>query len=166
MDSRSGLLLQQGPRPESKNVVGRTAEDRIPLNDGRWLRVMIQLYLDRADGNKLKVSKSLFQYQLDEEAEQWAFRYDYIREPNDEHPSAHVQIRGTLTETQIVPLRGTLERVHFPTGRVGLEGVIRLLVEQFGIITNEPSEVWRPILAETEFAFLKVAHRPLSGPST
>ena len=162
----SGLLLQRGPRREINNVVGRIGTDRIRLSNGLWLRVLIQLYLDRADGDKLKVSKSLFQYQLDEDAEHWGFRYDYIRDPKDEHPSAHIQIKGTLTEAGIVPVRGTLERVHFPTGRVGLEAVVRLLVEQFGLETNEPMAIWRPVLAETESAFLKIAHRALSGPNT
>jgi hypothetical protein len=165
MDRGSGLIMQKGPRSGINNVVGRTGGDRIRLNDGRWLRILMQLYLDPAADNRLKVSKSLFQYQVDEEAEQWAFRYDYIRDQKDDHPSAHIQIRGALTETEIVPVRGTLERVHFPTGRVGLEAVIRLLVEQYGISTNEEPDVWRPVLAETESAFLKIAHLPISGPS-
>lgn len=167
MSSNGGVLIQKGPRGfELVNVVGWAGADRVPLNDGRWLRVLLQVYVDPKDQGKLKVAKSLFQYQLDEDAEEWVFRYDYLRDPEDQHPASHVQIRGTLTETTVVPVRGALARVHFPTGRVGLEAVIRLLVEQFGVPTNEPPEVWRPALAATERGFLKIARRGISGPDT
>ncbi len=46
-----------------------------------------------------------------------------------------------------------------------LEGVIRLLVEEFGVQCNQPASVWRPVLAETERSFLEIAHVPLSGPA-
>jgi hypothetical protein len=46
-----------------------------------------------------------------------------------------------------------------------MEGVIRLLADQFGVPCNEPPEVWRPVLAEAEQTFLDIAHRPLSGPA-
>ncbi len=165
MREDGGVLLQHGPRGfDLGNIVGWFGNDRVPLTDGRWLRVLVQLYLDAVDGGKLKVETSLFQYQLDEDAECWVFRYDYLRNPADQHPASHVQIRGTLTETAVVPVRGPLSRVHFPTGRIGLEAVIRLLVEQFGVSTNEPPEVWRPVLAVTEMAFLRIARRSISGP--
>lgn len=165
MRGDGGVLLQHGPRgPELGNIVGWFGNDRVPLTDGRWLRVLLQLYVDESDGGKLKVETSLFQYQLDEDAERWVFRYDYLRNPLDQHPASHLQIRGALTETEVVPIRGPLARVHFPTGRVGLEAVIRLLVEQFGVRTNEPAEVWRPVLTETEQGFLKIARRNISGP--
>lgn len=165
MREDGGMLLQLGPRGRDRgNIVGWFGNDRVPLKDGRWLRILLQLYVDSQDGGKLKVEKSLFQYQLDEDAERWVFRYDYLRTPEDQHPASHVQIRGALSETAAVPVRGTLERVHFPTGRVGIEAVIRLLVEQFGVQTNELPEVWRPVLAETEQAFLKIARRNVSGP--
>jgi hypothetical protein len=159
------VVLQTGPRDRDRgNVVGRIGSDRVPLNDGRWLRVLAQLYLDAANGGKLKVDKSLFQYQLDEEAERCVFRYDYLRNPEDQHPSSHVQVRGIFTEEDVVPTRGTLARVHFPTGRVGVEAILRLLVEQFGVATNALPQVWRPVLAETETGFLRIAHRNVSGP--
>lgn len=46
-----------------------------------------------------------------------------------------------------------------------LEGVIRLLVEEFGVPCNQPPAIWRPVLAEAERAFLEIAHQPLSGPA-
>ena len=125
----------------------------------------MSLYLaPHEDRTRLKVEKSVYQYQLDEDGERWIFRYDYLRHATEPHPAAHLQIRGALTETSAAPVRGTLERVHFPTGRVSLEAVIRLLVEQFGVRTNEDPSIWRPVLATSEEEFLKVAHQAIAGP--
>ena len=76
------------------------------------------------------------------------------------HPVA-VQINAGF-RGQAVPAVD-LHRVHFPTGRMPLEGVIRLLADQFGVPCAEDASTWRPVLAETERAFLDIAHMPLSG---
>jgi hypothetical protein len=137
--------------------------DPLPLNDGRFLRVSVSLYL--TERNRLAVSTSSYQYQVDRDGDRWIFRYDYLREPGPQpHPSAHFQVRGTLSESDVLGADQPLDRVHFPTGRIALEGVIRCLAEQFHVQCNQPPEVWRPLLAESEQAFLDVAHRPLSGP--
>ena len=59
-----------------------------------------------------------------------------------------------------------LDRSPFPnpTQRISLEAVIRLLIEQFGVPANQPPDIWRPMLTESEAAFLEIAHRSLSGP--
>jgi hypothetical protein len=57
-----------------------------------------------------------------------------------------------------------MERIHFPTGRVSLEAIIRLLADQFNTPCREDPDLWRPVLAETERAFLEIANRPLAGP--
>jgi hypothetical protein len=141
--------------------------DPLPLNDGRFLRLTMSLYLASDDprGRLLKVYKSSFQYQVDRAGECWIMRYDYQRKPGPEaHPQTHLQLRGALVEAGVLRPSCPLERVHFPTGRVSVEGVIRLLADQFGVPCNEPPEVWRPVLAEAERTFLDIAHRPLSGP--
>jgi len=58
-----------------------------------------------------------------------------------------------------------LERVHFPTGRFSIEGIVRLLAEEFDVPTNRDAAIWRPVLAASEREFLEIAHLPLSGPS-
>jgi hypothetical protein len=93
------------------------------------------------------------------------FRYDYDRNPTDPEPAAHLQIRGSLIEPCLPPGR-ELQDVQFPTNRVGLEAVVRLLVESYGVPCTDWLSVWRGVLAETEQAFLRIAHRPASGPST
>jgi hypothetical protein len=112
----------------------------------------------------VKVASSSFQYQLDEEGDSWVFRYDYVRQPPDPHPAAHVHVRGSLAE-QCLRDKQALEDIHFPTQRVSLESVIRLLIEQFNVSAHQPSEIWRPLLAESEALFLEIAHKSLSGPA-
>ncbi len=146
-------------------VEGVTADQSlVPLNDGRYLRISIVLYREPHEGgHRLKVEQASYQYQLDEAGYNWVFRYDYRREPMDEHPATHLQVRGRLLEN-VTMHHGLLERVHFPTGRVSIEAVIRLLMEQFGMPPNYPPEMWRAILSESERSFEEIAHRHLSGP--
>jgi hypothetical protein len=141
--------------------------DPLLLTDGRYLRVSISVFIDHDDerGPFLKVRESSLQYQADREGRDWVFRYDYLREPGpDPHPTAHLQVNADLRTVEVLPPGAPLARVHFPTGRISIEAVIRLLIEQFGVQAREPTEVWREVLAETEQAFLG-AHTPRSGPS-
>ncbi len=163
-----GLRLVFGPRGKDRAVLEGWIESAlVPLNDGRLLRFSVVLYLEEYEGRtRLKVEKSLYQYQVDERGDRWVVRYDYLRYPAEPHPGMHVQIRGALTEDGVLASQETLERIHFPTGRVALEAVIRMLVEQFHVPVNTPPEVWRPILAESEKSFHQIAHRSVSGPTT
>lgn len=158
-----GVRLFSAPgERERKMVLGGwlSVTDPLPLTDKRYLRLTMSLYRERVSaGWRLKMEKSALQYQIDADGQQWMFRYDYLRYPPEPHPAAHIQIRGTLTEP-ILPPGMPLERVHFPTMRVSLEAIIRLLAEDFGVPCQTPSDVWRPVLAESEAAFLAVAHRP------
>lgn len=141
-------------------------QDPVPLNDGRWLRVSVGLYLEPTPGGtRLKVSDASYQYQMDREPEpdRWIFRYDYLRTPPSPHPASHFQVNATMAEERL-PAAVPLERIHFPTYRISLEAVIRCLAEQIRVPCNEPPEIWRPVLAETERTFLSIAHQPLSGP--
>jgi hypothetical protein len=137
--------------------------DPLGLNDGRRLRLTIALLLEPHENDRrLRVFESSFQYQtrLGEEI----FRYDYLRNPKTDHPACHLQVHGRLNEKS-VPKAGHLQKVHFPTGRIPLEAVIRLLAEEFQVHCNAPKQMWRPVLAESERLFSEIAHRPLSGPS-
>lgn len=164
------VRLTYGPRPQTAALGGaKGPTDPLRLVDGRFLRMSVSLFLDEADerGALLKVRESSFQYQVDTEGKQWVFRYDYLREPgSDPHPTAHLQIRGRADEPEVLPEKMSLDRVHFPTGRISLEAVIRLLIEQFRLQPRTPPEVWRPVLAESERSFREIAHQPLSGPES
>jgi hypothetical protein len=167
-----GLWLARaaGPAAATKATLQASTEpgSPVPLNDGRFLRLHFLLErMHTPDGWRLKVQESSFQYQADQDGERWIVRYDYLREPGpDPHPQAHLQVRGLLTESAVPVRRGLLEHVHFPTGRVPLEAVIRLLADQFGVTCNTEPVLWRPVLAESERAFQEIAHRPLSGPDS
>jgi hypothetical protein len=140
-------------------------ESTVSLRDRRFLRVFIVLFREPHNGShRMKVEQAAYQYQVDPEGNRWVFRYDYRRDPRDQHPATHLQVRGRLTEP-VTPYRGLLERTHFPTGRVSIEAVVRLLIEQFGVPAASPPEIWRRVLAESERAFEGIAHRPLSGPA-
>jgi hypothetical protein len=141
--------------------------DPLPLRDGRYLRVTTSLFFG-ADG-WTRVSQASFQYQQSSDpgtSDHWIFRYDYLRDPvaADKHPQSHLQVNGRLTHDSVLPAHRPLGHIHFPTRRMPLEGVIRLLVEQFEVPTAQPNEFWRPLLAETERAFFEIAHDPPLGP--
>lgn len=139
----------------------------VQLRNDFWLRVAVTLRLDDTDaGRRLKVLKSSFQYQADEGGLEEIFRYDYLREPGpDPHPQSHLNLHGDLHVARALPRGRPLQRVHFPTARVSLEAVIRLLIEQFEVPSATPAEAWRPLLAQSEADFREIAHQPPSGPA-
>ncbi len=130
------------------------------IRNGRFLAYSVQLFLD-GDTGRLKVSKSRYQYQLDEQGDQWAFRYEYLRDPKNKHPAAHLHVRGKLEES-CIGSGALLERIHFPTDRVSIEAVIRLLIDHFGVETVDSAPIWRPALLESEKQFRAIAHQPLN----
>jgi hypothetical protein len=110
------------------------------------------------------VRKSAFQYQEHrDDKTSWIFRYDYLRQPPEREPGAHLQINGSLARA-VLPEDKPLGRVRFPTMRVSLEAIIRLLVEEFGVPCNESVNVWRPALDQTERVFFGIQHLPLRSP--
>lgn len=161
------VYLTRGPSPRRQVLGGRQGPTSpVQLLDGRWLRIAISLRLEpHEDGSfRLKVEKTSLQYQCnesdDEGGQREIFRYDYLREDNSAHPAAHINVHGTLIENDVLAAGKTLARVHFPTARVSLESVLRLLIVDFGVPTAEPEAVWKPVLAESELAFQQIAHQP------
>lgn len=157
------LRLTGGPRRDYWVLSGMEGPlDPVPLTNGRYLRTTVSLYLDRAAG-RLKVSKASYQYQLDEEGEDWVFRYDYLREPgSDPYPTSHLNVNGDFSLSSV---GCSLKSVHFPVSRASLESVIRLLIEDFGVEPAESADIWRPALGLSESLFQEIAHVPLSGPT-
>ena len=163
-DSSSYLQLIGGPTGSDELLLTNGGEAPLLLNDGRFFRLSILLYRESTDrGVRMRVSESSFQYQEDQDGECWIFRYDYLRRPPEDIPGAHVQIRGSLLE-DCLPRGTPLERIHFPTMRVSLEAVIRLLAKEFTVRCNEDDAVWKPALDETERAFFDIQHLPVGSP--
>jgi hypothetical protein len=162
-DGQYVRLVRQTGRERVGALGGPTGPtEPVQLRNGYWLRVAVDLYLaPHEGGTRLKVRKSSYQYQADRDGEREVFRFDYLREPGDRpHPTAHLNVHGTLDVNDALPADTTLARVHFPTDRVSLEAVIRLLAQDFAVPCARPPEVWRPVLAASEAAFREIAHRP------
>lgn len=159
------------PRPgeaEGAFALGKPGQRPLPLRNGAFLRLLLTFRVEpslSANGAlKLKTISSNVQYQLRaDDDESWVFRYEYFRRAPNQYAPGHIHIRGTPHQQECLPGRKPLEDVHFPTGRVTLESIIRLLIDDFGIPANEDPEVWRPLLHETEQTFIKIARQPVSG---
>jgi hypothetical protein len=166
LEQGQGLRLIKGTqRSDSRVLSGWRPLEPLRLNNGRYLFLSMTLFREETDkGTRIKVAGSKFQYQLDKDGDAWVFRYDYARESPNQHPSNHLHIRGKLTENCLAE-KQLLEDIHFSTDRVSFESIIRLLIEQFGIVPNSPQEIWRPMLTESERLFKDIAHKFLSGPA-
>lgn len=142
-----------------------SGEPVVRLTNDRYLRLVVSLFLDPGGADPfLRTSMSLLQYQFDEAGDDWVFRYEYKREPDpeDSRPVGHLHVRGQLSTDGVLARKQTLDRVHFPCGRPTIESVIRLLIDDFGVPSDAPDPIWRPLLAETEREFLKVAHKAVA----
>lgn len=172
------LYYPRGRRDRADLAGQGQPQNPLPLRDGRFLKIGIGLFTESTDkGNRVKASNSAVQYQTDSDPDtkNWIFRYDYIREPSKAYegskpypfPTAHLQVNANLVAANVALPKGALLHIHFPTRRMPFEGVIRLLAEpdQFGVPTNAPPEVWRPLLAASEAEFLQIAHEAPLGPS-
>jgi len=96
----------------------------------------------------------MYQYRLLDQRERELLVYHW--QPGDaflgpDHPHVHVSAalsaQVTAIDTEIIDLTG----LHLATGRVSLEAVIRMLIEEFGVAPQRPD--WREILARTEAVF-------------
>jgi hypothetical protein len=165
LDQSQGLCLFKGQHEASRVLGGWAPLKPLLLNNNRYLSLSMTLFREETDkGPRIKVASSRYQYQLDKDGDAWVFRYDYARESPNQHPSNHLHIRGKLTENCLAE-KQLLEDIHFNTDRVSFESIIRLLIEQFGIVPNSPQEIWRPMLTESERLFKEIAHKSLSGPA-
>jgi hypothetical protein len=165
LDPTSAIVLQYGPRGRDSVIIGGRSNQPLRLQNGYFLRVTVSLFYDRAT-TWWKVTESSFQYQADETHDRrWIFRYDYARNPDDPYPAAHLHVRGASPEPYRDDGSTALDRLHFPTGRICIEAVIRLLVESFGVPCPD-WENWRRVLGESERSFLEMAHRPSFGPTS
>jgi len=152
-DKIAAMLMGYGDRP-------------IRLRNGNYLRVWQSLFVENtSDGPRLKVLASVYQYARDEAQRDWLFRYDYARIPPNHYPGAHLQVRGTPPAADWLT-GNSLDRIHFPTHRVSLEAVPRLLIEDFGVPAAKPEPYWRAVLATSEDEFRKIAHPPSPGPTS
>ena len=165
--ANQGVGLTSWAEDERKADLVGFGRHPLRLRNGKYLWVYQTLAIlddPAGKGPRLKVVSAGYQYQRDRDGDQWLFRFDYLRIPPAPHPGAHVQVRAEPLEPGLVPEGRTLERIHFPTRRISLEAVIRLLIEDFGIRPAVPAAIWRPVLMESERLFRSIAHEPAAGP--
>jgi hypothetical protein len=150
-------VLQQGHSisyiPISKNsgtVCSRKGE-ALPLNNGKFLKLVMDYGPDSSSNQDSKLQYACVQYQFDHvrHSNKFIFRYDFDIDPEADHPVSHLQIRGQLAEK---PVKKPLEEIRFPLVKVTIESILKLLVNDFGIVPNNPN--WRHTLKFSEDAFL------------
>jgi hypothetical protein len=167
-DNDPGLRLYYLPGRRRVDLGGQADPlQPLALQDGRYLRLSMALYLENVpEGERLKVSTASFQYQADADpgTYAWIFRYEYLRDPGAgyTYPQSHLHINGELSVPGVLADDRPLPRIHFPTRRIPLEAVIRLLVEQFQVRAATPFEFWRPLVARPKTRSLPSLTRPSS----
>jgi hypothetical protein len=141
-------------QPEGAYAIGKLGEV-LPLHQRKgYLRLLLSFRVEASESAggelKLKTLSSNIQYQTEKAEDSWIFRYEYFRYA----PPRYVYAPGHLH------VRGSHEDIHFPTGRVTIESIIRMLAYDFKVPTNEDVEVWEPLLQQTEETFIKIARQP------
>lgn len=78
----------------------------------------------------------------------------------------HLQLNASLKVPNVLNDYTPLKKIHFPTSRISLEAVIRLLAEEFRVPCADEPNIWRPMLTESESLFKGIAHEAPSGPAS
>ena len=127
------------------------------LGDGSPIKLMgqslflsiQQLYLVvRAEGDlgPWKVSIVSYAYSLEDDTGA-GLHYHWHPAGRSEVKSPHLHLRGSNSQIANTHLRG----VHFPTGRIALEDVLRLSIIDFGV--RPLKDDWREIIDSTQAKF-------------
>ncbi len=143
-----------GPK---RTDIGKAAEGReffqpLKLNNGHFLFVIYDCFLDQSNNNCISVRSSKVAYQLDFDGHKQVFRYDHNRIPGNHYPTSHLHVYGTWLHQ----MKKELSKTHFPVARFSMESIIQLLVHDFQITCNLKESVWEPIFTHTEKKFLEI----------
>jgi hypothetical protein len=101
-----------------------------------------------------RVTTRMYQYRLLDRAERELLVYHW--QPGDaflgpDHPHVHVSSALLANVTAIDTETIDLTSLHLTTGRVSLEAVIRMLIEEFSVAPQRAD--WRETLTRTEAVF-------------
>lgn len=139
-------------RQRQQDSGGREAYESLPLNNGKYLFVYYDNFIDPKD-QFLKTAVSKLTYQNDLDGVEQHFRFEYVRIPPNHYPRAHVHVYGSW---QYDGISKDMDKFHIPVLRSTLESVIRMLHYECGVATNCRNEEWEPMLAATEREFSKI----------
>jgi len=134
----------------------------VEAGNGCRIRVL-QRIVPNPDNPQEKVRTANYSYaygfgeNLDEG---WLVRYDYVperaeRDEEYEYPVGHVHFNGRSEAYERLEMEGKkeLDRLHFPTRRVGLEDFIEHLVVEMGVPTKRGNGAALKVLAESRETF-------------
>ncbi len=107
------------------------------------LRCLFAYRVEEAEGERgpWKVATEAYYHTLEDEAGREIVAYHWHPGNPPDFPHLHV---GPGTGANA----GGINKMHFPTGRVSLESVLRLAIQEFGVKPVRPD--WRKVLGETE----------------
>lgn len=127
----------------------------LKLNDGRFLYIWYEGTIAADDNQWLKIFQSKFSYRLDEGGYTEVFRFDHTRLMKNEYPSSHLHVNGKWTFEPPSHFKD-LPKIHFPVVRPTIEGVIRILINDFGVESSTERDLWEPMLEACEDRFKEV----------
>lgn len=93
-----------------------------------------------------KVTTTAYQYLLEDEEEKEIVAYQWHPDSTIKVPHLHIGLSAKIAGK-------TANKVHLPTGRIALEQVLRLAVEELG--AKPLKGEWKSILSQTQKLFEK-----------
>lgn len=141
--------------PEGPIRLRDVSGDWSDFRPGIYHEYEIVIETDPTRGDWARVTTRSYEYYLHDSqgaellAFHWAPGPDF---PGPDHPHLHVTAPLTIATNRDGDTRmRRLDRMHIPTGRISLESVIRLLIDEFSIEPLSPN--WSQRLANTEAIF-------------
>lgn len=158
------LTVPRGPRFEADHEypIALNRGDGVVLRgDHHLLFSVIQHFTimktQDPDRGPFKVRTKSYFYHIATQSREELLAYHWEPETSEGRTFPHLHV-GLVSIAQDAPIpRERFHRLHIPTGRVSLESVIRLLIEEFGVVPQKDD--WREILDDTEEAFMRYKTR-------
>lgn len=143
-------LGSNGHAPGQTHAVVPNAGETVDLAGKRRLGLASQFYyrVEKAEGESgpWKVTTEAYQHALEDEDGREIIAYHWHPERGSAYNYPHLHI-GTGIGASL----GEIHKRHFPTGRVSLEDVLRLVIKEFGA---EPARAdWEEVLEETQATY-------------
>ena len=102
----------------------------------------------KGEHGPVKVTTTAYYYSIENKDKKELVAYHWHPEGTS-IPFPHIHVGKGVIEDKV----HTLQEKHFPTGRIALEQVLALAVEEFGVRPIKPE--WKAILGETLARFEK-----------
>lgn len=126
-----------------------TSDPLIALTVGQNFRII------RAEGDRgpYRVTTVSYFYSLETADHREIINFQWTPESPRGMTFPHLHIGSAVTRHASLIRPRDLHKAHIPTGRVSLESVIRLAIDEFGVEPKKPA--WSDILSTSEAAFMR-----------